>query len=240
MSSEQSQSEQYAAHQAGHALNDPRAVGAADSSRDYGRQTAVIAGVLFLGLLVAGAFLIVSEVRGVNFATLTKDPVAAGGLDFEAGIMTRVEVIIWVGAAAAAVTASFVAQRLEHPESPILLSFGLLAFVMAVDDNLMIHEEISSLAGLPLIEFAYVGVIGLLLWKFRATILLQTPWLVLAAAIAGLGLSEAVDILDDHLGLGAGAGVEDVSKFFGILLFGAYLLLMTRRTVAGVVPPRPA
>lgn len=241
MNPEQAHSEHYATAHVAPAAPARPASSAPRASRAlpaYERQGLWIAVVVGLGLLVAGVFLLVSDLRHEDLAVLTKDPVAAGGLDFETGIMTRIEVMLWIGAAAAGVTAGFIAQRLERPDALVLLSFGLLGLVMAVDDSLMIHEAVSSFIGLPLVELAYIAAIVLLVWRFRATILSQTPWLVLAAAIVGLGLSEAVDVLDDHLGLGAGAGVEDVFKFIGILLFAAYLLLMTRRTVAAVGPRR--
>jgi hypothetical protein len=199
-------------------------------------QGAVIGAAVALGLLVAGAFLVVSELRGTDFVTLTKDPVAAGGLDFETGILSRIGVVIWVATAASAVMAGFIAQRLQSPGADVLLSFGLLGVVMAVDDSLMIHEAVSSFTGLPLVEFGYVVAVVVILWRLRAEILSQTPWLVLAASFTGLALSEVVDFLDDQVSLGAGAGVEDVCKFIGILLFAAYLLLMARRTVIASAP----
>jgi hypothetical protein len=199
-------------------------------------QWAVIGAAIAFGLLVTGAFLIVSDLRGTDLATLTKDPVAAGGLDFETGIMSRIGVVIWVAAAVSAVTAGFIAQQLERRDAQVLLSLGLFGLVLAVDDSLMIHEAVSSFTGLPLVEFAYAVALVAILWRLRAEILSQTPWFVLAAALFGLALSEAVDVLDDLLSLGAGAAIEDVCKFIGILLFAAYLLMMVRRVLAAPEP----
>lgn len=200
------------------------------------QQWAVIGAAIAFGLLVAGAFLVVSDLRDTDLATLTKDPVAAGGLDFEVGIMSRIGVLIWVAASVSAVTAGFMAQQAGRQGARVLLALGLFGLVLAVDDSLMIHEGASSFTGLPLVEIAYTIALGAILWRLRAEILSQTPWLVLVAALSGLALSEAVDILADRLGLGAGAAIEDVCKFIGILLFAAYLLMMVRRVAAAPEP----
>ena len=195
------------------------------------RQVALFAILVGIGLLLIGGMAVLSELRGEPLSTLTKDPNAVKGLDFATGILTRIEVIIWVAAAAVALTAAFLARRLRRQEEPILFGFGLLGLVMAVDDSLTVHEAASSVVGVPLIELGYVVALGWLLWRFRDRLLTSTPVLLLAGALIGMGLSEAVDLLDDHTTLEAGAALEDIFKFLGSILYAGFLVLIAQAVI---------
>ncbi|MEZ5154751.1 MAG: hypothetical protein R2718_01445 [Solirubrobacterales bacterium] len=198
------------------------------------RQVTLLAILVGFGLLLVGGMAILSELRDEPLSVLTKDPTAVKGLDFETGILTRIEVVVWVAAAAAALTAAFLARRLRRQEEPILFGFGLLGLVMAVDDSLTVHEAVSSVVGVPLIELGYVVALGWLLWRFRDRLLTSTPVLLLAGALIGMGLSEAVDLLDDHTALEAGAALEDIFKFLGIILYSGFLVLIAQAVIDSV------
>jgi hypothetical protein len=80
---------------------------------------------------------------------------------------------------------------------------------------------------------AYAVVLLWFLASFRSTIV-QTDFMLLALAVAGLGFSVAVDVVETIIPLRANAAYlfEDGSKLFGIVSWAAYFVTVSARQIA--------
>ena len=135
------------------------------------------------------------------------------------------EVLAWVGSVsrlvnlvwAAAATVLVVAARsaVAHRRRPLLL-LGLLTAVLALDDTLLIHEDLLPMRGVPeglvLTGYAVAGLALAVLWLPDRRSAVGTAFF---AGSALLGLSVLVDALSDDLYL-----LEDTCKLLGVVGYG--------------------
>ncbi|MBN1192212.1 MAG: hypothetical protein JXA36_00755 [Coriobacteriia bacterium] len=175
---------------------------------------------------------IIQQKSGVSTGMLTQDPIfhrpAYTGLLSQAGIL------LWSAAAAICLLSAFVLRERQSWGTPgrFLLSAGLLTLYLCLDDAFMLHDSV--LPGIGLFEsFLYVVYLGLILTfliGFRKHIL-QTEYLVLAAALVFFGLSIVCDVwgipgVDPFL-------LEDGTKIVGIVMWSSYFF----RVAASALSP---
>ena len=195
------------------------------------------ASTILLAILVAGVPLslagLLHAFKGVPFATMTKDPVAVGGLAVWTGFVSQLGIMLWTAAATVCWMAYRRARQREFAElRPLLLASGAFTLLLAFDDLFLIHEEIAPRNGIP--EFAVVGayavLLGLYLLAFQHR-LRRLPYAVLATALIAFAGSVALDALrwgGPHRHL-----LEDGLKLVGISCWCAFFVRVSDALGAG-------
>ncbi len=175
-------------------------------SRPAQAACAIIAILLILvsARVAAG---ISDQIAGVG--ALTRDPTDVAGVPWWAGSISRLTNLCW----AVAATVNILAARVSVTSGrrPWLLLGGLCA-VIAIDDTLLVHEEVMPSVGVP--EAALLAaypVVGLVLarwfWSLKRTA-------AGAAVFTGAGMLAGSLVTDAFL---AGLVVEDALKLAGAL-----------------------
>jgi hypothetical protein len=189
---------------------------------------------------------------------LIDDPAPYLGVEWYTGLLSHLGVLLWCASAAVCGFAGYVlldnggARR--HELSRLLLLFAVANLWLALDDLLLIHEQLarqlfgfeSRHAGEGLILAVFAGLMALVFWTFRATIG-RTEYLLLIAAILSLGASVAIDVgfqleMDGNnpfreavFSVSSGPHVnyiaEEILKLNGAMLWFAYVW---RTAIAGV------
>ena len=177
-------------------------------------------------LAVIGAAALVSD---VSSGDLVRDPTAVLDGPFHAGVLSSLGILGWTVAAA---VSGFGAAVVEDGRvRQHLLATSALTAVLALDDLLLIHDEVApDHLGIP--ENAVLAVLVLAAAgyavAFRTELLEREDLaLLLAASIAWFGASVFLDVVaDDWFGRHHFL-VEDGCKFVGIVTWGAFVVLTT-------------
>ncbi|HXH80667.1 hypothetical protein [Nocardioides sp.] len=165
-----------------------------------------------LVVLVIGAALFADlvSVDVTHVSDLTRDATAVVGVPWWTGVISRLTALGWVVAAVAAVDAG---RHAPTEQRSRLLFLGGLCGVSALDDSLMLHEEVLPSMGLPetpfLVLYAVAG-LGLAVMWSRAR--RWTP--VEIAFVSGMvmmAVSVLVDVVVNR------AAVEDFAKLIGVV-----------------------
>jgi hypothetical protein len=194
-------------------------------------------------VLVFTAALILSKLEGVPPSLMTRDALHTLDGQVYVGFVSSLGILFWTMAATTCLLTAFVVRGSHSPRdvTGFFLGFGLLATVLALDDLYMLHDKILPFfTRLPQHAFSgsYALAALLLIVRFRSVIL-RTPWLLLACSLACLGLSAAMDFgLPD---LDRIVFVEDWFKFLGILCWTSYFVRCGAEELRGrwVLRPRP-
>lgn len=211
---------------------------------------AVVWSVIVTAVVLVIAGLIVVAVHygtEVNVLVLTVDPVAEVGLAPYVGVFSHIGVLLHWSAATVALLSSWLLRNSGQDAAITRLLFGLgaLSGWLALDDLFLIHEEIGlwlaktldRLEDRSLLEapvFLAYGLVWILLLMQNRSVLRQTPYLLLVLALAGFGLSIAIDIGEFILPDIADSTpwmkttismAEDIAKLGGILFLLHYILL---------------
>ena len=169
----------------------------------------VTGAAIAVGLVLVAAFYAAdasSEVRSV--ADFTRDPTHVAGIPWWAGAISRVTNLGWVVAATAALLSRRDATATHR--RPLLL-FGSLCAVIALDDTLLLHEEVLPSLGLPeepfLVLYVVLGLALGIIW-------IRSLWrtVVGLAFFAGAAMLAASVFVDAFL---ARVIVEDTAKLIG-------------------------
>lgn len=178
---------------------------------------------------------------------LLRDPAQITDSSASTGLVSNLGMVAWTGAAVAFLGAGYVLRRLDAPRDRIalLISGGLLTAVLLIDDLFLIHERtLEDRLGVPqAVTLAIYGVMAVA-WAivFRQQ-LRSTPFVLAAVALAGLGVSAVVDLVDS--GRWYEPVLEDGSKFLAILAWAVYAGQLSRDLVLetaeqpGVEPGSP-
>lgn len=166
----------------------------------------------FLVVLVVGAALYADFVSAdvARVSDLTRDATAVIGVPWWTGVISRLTALGWVVAAVAAVDAGRHARTEQRSR---LLFLGGLCGVSALDDSLLLHEEVLPSMGLPetpfLVLYAVAG-LGLAVMWSRAR--RWTPVeIAFVAGVVMMAVSVLVDVVVNR------AAVEDVAKLIGVV-----------------------
>jgi len=169
------------------------------------------------GLVVAGLV-----AAGAPVEEVTPDPSSVTGSSAYVGLGSMIGLMMWAGAAGAALTAAFALRaRGRRPEEVrFLLATGALALVAGVDDAALVHEQIApAWLGIPqVVVLGAYGVIALAwILRFRER-LRESDVLLLGLA----GACFAVSILIDQVLVSR--VVEDSFKYLGLATFLVYVV----------------
>lgn len=201
-----------------------------------------------LYLPVALALIGVVAIRlttGEPMGNLTRDTAQVAMVPVYTGVLSNLGVLAWtVGAWAALLAAAALTGR--SAERRFLFASGLVTVVLLLDDFFMLHEIVfPRYVGIPeyVVYGLYAMMLAWLLIAHRRVILERTPYLLLAVATAALGLMLLADVLESVSPLPGHYLVEDGLKFFGIVNWSAYLVLVSLRCLrqrTGSTPSPPA
>lgn len=196
------------------------------------------AGQRWLWLLWAAAtLLVVASVvqRRTPTAALFLDPAATSSARAWSGFVSELGIMAWVVAATAAACAGFVCSRsrLDGGWARLGLSATVLSAVLAFDDQFLLHSVlVPQLTGIPANAclLAYLGLgAGWVWWNRRAIVRADTG--VLIAALLAFGVSQVVDFLLPERSTTGRTLLEEVPKFFGILAWALFFVLLFGRSL---------
>ena len=193
-------------------------------------------------VVILGLFYLTQRL-GIPFVELTQDPVLSGAPDdvpLYGGYISHVGGIMWSLAAGISLFAGTFLNRMggvHRRWGGMLLMYGVLTFVLLLDDLFMLHETWYRYTGKS--QKWTLMVQGLLTaWFFLryARPILESRWALLVGAIFCFGGSLVVDldylILPDtyhHL-------VEDGMKVLGILAWCTYGIITSAEGMRRVLP----
>lgn len=197
----------------------------ADQFKHHWRSIAAIT-LLALGLI--GAAIAINLVTDRPFAELTRDPAAIFEMPFFIGFISQIGLMFWAATATICLASAWVlhVERTQPQFKWFMVTAGLLSVVIGLDDAFLVHEEVFPLFGLPewLPLLIYGALLAFWLWRFASFIRAQTPYLLLALALIGFGLSMGMDVLDLESYNIEPYLLEDGAKLVGILAWFAYHL----------------
>ena len=173
-------------------------------------------------MLVAGAGL----QRWVSASELFLDPSYVTGAPWYTGVLSNVGILAWTVAACASAAGSWVARQTARPQAAEFLgAAAVVTVVLLADDLLQLHGEVLLGMGVPQVVGQALMVVPALWWlqRYRAEIL-RTRWLVLGAALCGLGVSYGVDSVWSLHG-DREVLLEDGAKLLGLLAWAQYFVL---------------
>ena len=179
--------------------------------------------LIYTPLVIAFVIVVAIRIRtGIAIAEFTRDPLGFTEIPVYTGVLSNLGAVIWSGAAAVCFFSYGVNRsRAGGGASPhFLVAGGLVTLLLLLDDLFMLHEVVfPEHAGIPedVVYTTYAMVlVGFLVW-YRATIM-QTEYVLLMLALAGLGLSIGVDLIASLISLPGLYVFEDGAKLFGIVI----------------------
>lgn len=175
------------------------------------RHAQVLVAAFLVSLLLGAAFLadiVSADVTSV--ADFTRDPTAVAGVPWWTGAISRLTALGWVTAAAGAILAG---RHAGSDQRPRLLFLGGLCGVSALDDSLLLHEEVLPSLGLPegafLVLYAVAGLVLGVVW------VRSHQWtLIERAFFAGAVMLAASVVVNASFNQ---AIVEDIAKVIGVV-----------------------
>lgn len=202
-------------------------------------RTMLVPGALLLGLLLVAGTSLLAALSHQSFGFYSRDlkalsAAAGAGVPLLAGGLALLNMMVWASAGSMAVLASVI----WPPRRRWLLGFALLNILLALDDALLLHEEVGPELGLPekgfYLLYAAIGLV-LLLGAFRPAanlptkdrewrVCLENPPLSARAFTLGLvllGLSVLIDQTTHGQYLW-----EDAPKLLGALVWLTVPLLV--------------
>jgi hypothetical protein len=179
-----------------------------------------------MAVLILVMVIIIWYIYKIPIATLTRDPVQLLNGRPYTGMLSNLGIILW--SATAGICLFVVVLKFPFPEYKRERQFFLLAFVLTMvlllDDLFLLHDVILP-EDLDISEnylYAVYGVLSLLFIIYFRKDILQTPYLLLIAAVVFFGFSIGVDTIVKFLDMEHGFILEDGSKFLGIISWGTY------------------
>ena len=174
------------------------------------RVQVLVAAFLVVLLIGAALYADFASVDVTHVSDLTRDATAVVGVPWWTGVISRLTALGWVVAAVAAVDAGRHARTEQRSR---LLFLGALCGVSALDDSLMLHEEVLPSMGLPespfLVLYAVAG-LGLAVMWSRAR--RWTPVeIAFVTGVVMMAVSVLVDVVVNR------AAVEDFAKLIGVV-----------------------
>jgi hypothetical protein len=186
---------------------------------------AVLALALATTLLAAAYFVTVQT--GKPISVLLRDANAIAQQPQYFGALDHAEVLLMVGAGWIALFAA----ALERDRSALFLALGgALSLLLALDNLYMLHESAWRFHLNEQIVFGFYGLLLVALVVSDIRRFLQTPFLLLGAALMLFALAILVDALP-HSTLALPSGLEDCLELFGVCFWSAYFVKCSRDTI---------
>lgn len=187
------------------------------------RKTLLLA--LLLSLTVFLVIYGLSSHSGLPVRYLTNAAAQTGNTQFYIGILSKMDALIWISAAAICFFAASLQRRHAHgPAARFLFWSGILSLALTLDNLLLFHNRILP-QHLHLSEkityLVYALLVGYFLLYFTRDIL-ATDYLLLILAMAFLcAAAMAKMFLSDE---GVGIFFQDGFKFIGVVFWLSYFV----------------
>ena len=177
----------------------------------------------------------------IPFSTFVEDPAASLKYSGLSGIVSNVGILFQSSAAAVSIFGYLLLKRRggANGSGSFLLSFGLFAALLAIDDFFLVHEAVGdALAGAfgfsdsigEGLTFAVYVVLFLFIVIKNRDVVLQSEYLLLCGAIILFCLSTLIDLSEVAFTFESGTignkifriG-EEIIKFFAIITWAVYI-----------------
>lgn len=200
------------------------------------RGLAVAVAVVALNALLLRLVIEAGRRDLVNVDWLMRDASAVTGSPPYTGGYQYLAVLAWAAGAAIPLFAlAILTPERRATWGRVLGLGGAYMAVACLDDLFMLHEH-TEVAGIPEPLLAAHAAVMLLFLASLARVWRQTPWVVLAGALAGLGGSVGIDLMQ-NLDLTRGSSdfrvmlIEEFLKLTGICLMTAFLAMVSARAL---------
>jgi hypothetical protein len=196
-----------------------------------------LAAVYGSALLLVAVPPLVSASADVPVGVLLRDPTTTLRGHPLTGLQSNIGVLIWWAGASVCLFCAVALRRAQGHGGlrSFLLWSGVITAVLAGDDLFLIHEELAP-RYLQLDEKWVVATYGVAVAWYLVTfrsVILDSEYLLLLAALLFLGSSVLVDELVEHKWLSPWRiVVEDGLKLLGIVSWTAYLVSVSLRALA--------
>lgn len=186
---------------------------------------AVIYGLVAVSL---GITILANQLAGIPFSFFSSDPVSTLNVHPLTGIQSILGILIWICTAGICLFTSAVlrSRKAAGPVFRFFLWSGIITLILAFDDLFLFHEDLVYRyleIGQKTVFAIYVLLIGWYIFKFRQTIP-HSDHLIFIFALAFLGLSEGMDIIEHYWDSPWRIFFEDGFKLFGIVSWSIYLI----------------
>lgn len=192
--------------------------------------------------MLIGGTIAIHLATGMSFPALTRDPASTMELPAYTGFLSNASVLLWAAAAAVGLFSAALLPR-GHARRGFLALAGGIALVFGLDDVYMFHEYIApALLGVPekVVYLLYAMIVLRLVWLGRR-LGPHDGYLLFVVALAGLGLSVGIDVLDSRgwFPVEDPYLLEDGCKVTGVVFWLGYSVLLARSTLRAT-SDRPA
>ena len=175
-----------------------------------------------------------SSTSSIPLRQLMLDPTEVMDVPFYTGIMANLGILLWAAAASICLfIAIFLPQLVGKTWKDFFLVFGLLTFLLLLDDWLRIHDEIFPVYfGIKgdVIGIGYFLLTLLCLFRYRQLIL-RYPYTFLLMALGFFAVSVAIDVappvLKHRFSVADVLFFEDSAKLLGIANWLAYFAYLS-------------
>lgn len=178
----------------------------------------------------------------VPIGRFTRDPSSIVELHSYEGIVSNLGALVWCATATLCLFCAILLLSKDRASQSgaFLLLAGLTTGLLMIDDFFLLHEKLETF-GLSehLVALLYGGMVVVLIVRYRAQ-LQQGNFLIFLSALALLGLSAGVDVIEDPVEQWIGEWrvlFEDGFKFLGLVGWFGYfapLCFMAVRKELGV------
>lgn len=185
---------------------------------------------VLVGIVTALAVALAGAV-GVEFADLSRDPVAVFNGPNYAGVYANLTVLVWQVPATAALLAAAVLRHLgRRSDALMFLIAGLITALMAIDDFFLLHETLNETIGLSqkAEPIGYALAILAFTWFYRHR--LRWDILPIAVALGAWGISAQLDAF----GLEESFLIEDGAKLLGVGLWTFVVMRLVLAALRGL------
>ena len=179
------------------------------------------------------------------FSYFSRDPAAQAGESPSIGFVSHAGVLLtWAAAVVCLFSGCLVARVRGWTEAAPLLVAGVGTAYLALDDLLLLHEDVFPTklgVGQELVLAVYGLAAIAFLWRYK-DVLRRHEWPLLALAGGALCGSLALDVTNYLVSSRVERFLEESLKLFGLTFLGAYLLRLSARRLLDAYPaagPQP-
>lgn len=191
------------------------------------RSNVIFSAVLALSLLIVATTFLSSQIFGIPVSQLTRDPAFTSDTHPLIGGLSNLGVLLW----SVTTTICLFCFLLLHKVGPstgswFFLYFGMLTFLLMVDDLFMVHDDLVARylgLGETVVYLFYLLATLIGIFSFLSFILSNTPYYFAVISISLFGSSVLADMTASYWPSDAvQVAIEDGVKFMGTAGWAGY------------------